>query len=64
MKISHDIRAAGYAEKAAEFRRLGGNLYIDHSSTRPGDQPSSEPGDQPDHPTDRPADQPTAQPVD
>ncbi|MEV5896663.1 phosphomethylpyrimidine synthase ThiC [Nonomuraea fuscirosea] len=29
MRISHDIRQAGFAEKAAEFRRLGGNLYVE-----------------------------------
>ncbi|MFG2073782.1 phosphomethylpyrimidine synthase ThiC [Nonomuraea maritima] len=28
MRISHDIREQGYAEKAAEFRRLGGDLYV------------------------------------
>jgi phosphomethylpyrimidine synthase len=29
MRISHEIRQAGYAEKAAEFRRLGGNIYVE-----------------------------------
>ncbi|MGI5283588.1 phosphomethylpyrimidine synthase ThiC [Nonomuraea polychroma] len=29
MRISHDIREAGFAEKAAEFRQRGGTVYID-----------------------------------
>ncbi|MDP4511060.1 phosphomethylpyrimidine synthase ThiC [Nonomuraea turcica] len=29
MRISHDIRQAGYAEKAEEFRQRGGTVYVD-----------------------------------
>ncbi|MFI7697844.1 phosphomethylpyrimidine synthase ThiC [Nonomuraea sp. NPDC049480] len=29
MRISHDIRDAGMAQKAAEFRQLGGTLYVE-----------------------------------